>query len=272
MELHTDAWHDRTMPNSIFPYWVYYWILGPLIGLMIGSFAGVVAVRLPRGQAWALGRSRCPSCEHDLGFADLVPLASWALIRGKCRYCGGAVSRFYPLVELAGAVVAVSAAFVFDGGLYWVSCGLGWVLVMLAATDWRHMVLPDGLTFPLLAAGLGVAYAIDPAKLAGHTLGAGIGYLLFAGTAVLYRRLRGREGLGLGDAKLMAAAGAWLGWAGLASVIIWGGLTALAWIVISSAVSGDKLSAARALPFGTFLAFGIWLVWLTGPLIIALPF
>ncbi len=256
------------MPDFIFPHW----ITGPVIGLFIGSFAGVVGERLPVGGAWAYARSRCPHCDHRLGILDLIPIISWLASGRRCRHCNESISWFYPMIEIAGAIIALSAALVFDGGMFWLSCGLGWVLLMLAASDWRHMVLPDLLTLPLIVAGLAATYLIDPAKIAGHAAGALIGFATFAAIAALYRRFRGRDGLGLGDAKLLAAGGAWLGWAGLPSVVIWAGLTGLAWALVHSIASRQKLAADLALPFGAFLALGIWLVWLSGPMIIVIQF
>ncbi|MCG8649669.1 MAG: A24 family peptidase, partial [Pirellulales bacterium] len=186
-------------------------------------------------------------------------------LRGRCRYCGSRVSPLYPGLEIAAGGIALWASFLLDGWLFWASCGLGWALLALAATDLRNFILPDVLTLPLIPAGAAVAYAIDDSRIADHLIGAGAGFAALYGVAWLYERLRKRAGLGLGDAKLFSAAGAWLGWAGLPSVLLIGALIALLAVVIAR-MAGRSMSATDAIPFGTFLAIGFWIVWLYGPL------
>jgi len=194
--------------------------LAVLAAPFVGSFLALLVVRVPEGEGVALGRSICRSCRHPLGVRDLVPVVSWLWARGRCRHCRAPVSAFYPGVELAALGIALWAAAVTPGWLFWASCGLGWTLLALALIDWRSLVLPDALTLPLLAAGLAVAWLIEPAKLAPHLLGAASGFALFAAIGWLYARLRGRDGLGPGDAKLLAAAGGWVSWSGLPSVAL----------------------------------------------------
>lgn len=187
------------------------------------------------------------------------------MLRGRCRHCGKRISPLYPVLELAAGVVVVWAAFLLEGWLFWATCGLGWTLLALAAIDLRSFILPDRLTLPLIAAGFAVAYAIDPAQLPDHLIGAATGFGLLYLIGWLYRRIRGRAGLGLGDAKLLAAAGAWLGWAALPSVLLIAAVTALLGVAVWR-LSGRTLVAADPVPFGAFLAFGFWIVWLYGPL------
>ena len=130
-------------------------ILGVLIAApFVGSFMATLAVRLPAREQAVLGRSRCRACGHGLGIVDLVPVASWLWQRGKCRHCGGSISRLYPLIELGAIAVAAWAATLLDGWLLWATCGLGWTLLTLAVIDARHYLLPDAMTLPLIAAGL----------------------------------------------------------------------------------------------------------------------
>lgn len=155
-----------------------------------------------------------------------------------------------------------------DAPRLWLGAGLGWVLLALAAWDLRCGLLPDRLTLPLLLAGLAATALFAPARLEAHLLGAAAGFLSLAALRALYRLLRGREGLGLGDAKLLAAGGAWLGWEGLASVVLLGCATA-ALSLLPRHLAGHRLSRHSALAFGPWLALGIWLVWLLGPLTLA---
>ncbi len=245
----------------------YHWLFLLLAAPCVGSFLGLVAVRLPEGRSVLGGRSACPLCGAVLGFLDLVPILGWRLARGRCRHCGAPISWTYPAIELAALAVAVWSLAVLPGWLAWASCALGWSLIALAAIDARHLLLPDALTLPLIPAGLAVAWLVDPAKLPDHALGAGAGFLTLGAVAVLYRRLRGREGLGLGDAKLFAAAGAWVSWEGLPSVLLLAAAGALLWHLVATRLSGRRLEG-RELPFGPYLAAAIWLVWLYGPVVV----
>jgi leader peptidase (prepilin peptidase)/N-methyltransferase len=241
-------------------------ILALLIAPFVGSFLGVVVERLPAGRPVALARSTCDHCGETLATRDLVPLLSWLARRGRCG-CGKVrLGAFYPGIELAALAVAVSAALVLSGWLLWASLALGWTLLALAAIDLRHYLLPDALTLPLIPAGLGLAYLIEPGKLPDHATGAAAGLIGFVVIAWLYRRLRRREGLGLGDAKLLAAGGAWLGWQALPSVVALAAVVALA-LALAGALAGGKLGATTKIAFGPHLALAIWLVWLYGPLV-----
>lgn len=231
----------------------------------VGSFLGVLIERLPAGRPIAWGRSACPSCGRRLGARDLVPLLSWVLNRGRCRYCRASLGLFYPAIEVAALGVAIWSLAVVPGWLVWVTCGLGWTLLVLAAIDWRHLILPDSLTLPLIPLGLLVAWSVNPEWLMSHVIGAVAGFVLLWAVAVLYSRLRGREGLGLGDAKLLAAAGAWLGWEGIPSVILISAAVALLAAVIRARSKGS-LDPKQPLPYGPYLAGAFWLVWLYGPI------
>jgi len=242
-------------------------LLALVLAPFVGSFLGVVVERLPAGRPLLLARSTCDECGRRLGPRDLVPLISYIARGGRCG-CGRIrLSPFYPAIELAALAVAASAAWVLSGWLLWVSLALGWTLLALAAIDLRHYLLPDVLTLPLIPAGLAVALALDPTLLPAHLLGALLGFATFVIIGQVYRRLRGRHGLGLGDAKLLAAAGAWLGWAALPSVVVIGAVLALA-LALAQALGGAKLVLTGKLAFGPHLALALWLVWLFGPLIV----
>ena len=159
--------------------------------------------------------------------------------------------------------VALAAVLVDGGQRDWLDCLFGWWLLALGWIDLRSWLLPDILTLPLIIAGLAVAFALDPDQLTQHALGAALGYLSLVAVAASYRALRGREGLGRGDAKLLAASGAWLGAAALPQVILIAALSALA-AAGCLRLSGMRLGIHSALPFGPFLALATWLLWLFG--------
>ena len=238
-----------------------------LLAPVVGSFLGVVIGRLPDGLPIARVRSHCETCGAQLKATDLVPILSWLLAKGRCRYCGRAVGWFYPGVELAAFAVALMAVSVDGGHAIWLDCILGWWLLTLGWIDIRCWLLPDVLTLPLVVAGLAAAAAFDPEQLVDRSLGAAAGYLMLLGVAVLYRLWRSREGLGRGDAKLLAASGAWLGASALPQVIFLAAVFALAGAACLR-LAGVRLGAQSPLPFGPFLALATWVLWLSSPFVV----
>jgi leader peptidase (prepilin peptidase)/N-methyltransferase len=235
--------------------------LGAVVGLCVGSFLGTLVLREPTGWRGILfGRSRCPHCDTQLRSADLIPLASWLAARGRCRYCDAPLSSFYPLVEIGAGAIGALAFGVAVAPFAIPAAVLGWWLLGLALIDLRSWRLPDVLTLPLIILGLagawlGLVPEIGPVAA---LLGAAGGYLVLAMLGWLYHRLRGRQGLGLGDAKLLAAAGAWLGPASLAWVIL---LAAPLGLFLAIA-RGTPLKGDSAVPFGPPLALAFWLLFL----------
>ena len=187
---------------------------------------------------------------------DLVPLWSWLVSRGRCRHCGAEIATFYPMVELAAAVVGGVSLGMLDPPASWLAAILGWWLLALALIDLRSWLLPDVLTLPLIAAGLAGAVTglLPGTTIKDAGLGAGAGYMALAGVGWLYRRWRGRDGLGLGDAKLFAAAGAWVG------------VERLPWVLLLAALLGlvfaltrpQPVRAETPVPFGPPLALAFW--------------
>ena len=240
------------------------WIL-LILAPIAGSFAGVLIRRLPDGVRIVRSRSACEQCGVVLQARDLVPLASWLATRGRCRHCGAPLDRFYPAVELAAVAIAAISLAIDTGFDAWLDALLGLWLLVLGWIDVRRWVLPDLLTLPLVAAGLLAAILWAPAELVDRVAGAAAGYAALRLVGWAYRRWRGREGLGGGDAKLLAAAGAWIGVSGLPSVVL--GAAVLGLIAAGAmAVAGHTLRRDSALPFGPFLALATWLVWLLGPI------
>jgi leader peptidase (prepilin peptidase)/N-methyltransferase len=237
-----------------------------LVAPFVGSFAGVLALRLPEGRGVVRGRSACESCGAALGPLDLVPLVSWLFLRGRCRHCGTAVGLFYPAVEIGALAVPAWAGAVVPPEMLWPSCLLGWTLLALAAMDQVHGILADALTLPLVLAGLATAWIGFPTALPDHAVGVALGFGAFRLVSWAYRRLRRSEGLGLGDAKLLAAAGAWVAWQGLASVVALAALSGLA-LAALRASAGRSLGRAERIAFGPHLCLGAWVVWLHGPLV-----
>jgi len=232
----------------------------------VGSFLAVVALRWPRADSLVFGRSRCDACGRGLGPIELVPLLSYAVQSGRCRHCGAAIDPLHPVMEAGALAVAIWAAFVTTGWVLAASCLLGWTLLTLAVIDERSGQLPDALTLPLAVAGIAVAWLVDPVVIGVHIVGAVAGFAGFWILSELYRRLRGRDGLGLGDAKLLAASGAWLAWPALPSVILIAAALGLC-IALAQRLRHEPVDAATRIAFGPALAAATWIVWLYGPLV-----
>lgn len=240
------------------PFWVSL-VFGGAFGLIVGSFLNVVIHRGPR--LWDLvegehrgglarPRSYCPACKHEIPASGLIPILSYVLQRGKCRCCQSRISPRYPLVEGLGAFAALVSVSVY-GPTYHALCAaiFGWALIALAFIDLETGYLPDAITWPLIALGLGVNYASIFATFGDAVIGAVAGFVSFWFIGMAFEKLRNKEGLGQGDKKLLAAIGAWTGWAMLPFVIFAGAIVTLAAIAIS-AVRGKKTDMNQPVPFG----------------------
>jgi prepilin signal peptidase PulO-like enzyme (type II secretory pathway) len=235
-----------------------------LAGLLGASFLNVVIHRGPTiwgltggesdaGLSLAAPRSHCPGCRRTLGPLELVPLASFLAQRGRCRGCGGTIPKRYPLVEAAGGIAGALAVLAFfDIATATLALALFLCLIAAAVIDAETGYLPDALTGLALWLGLlaSVAGALPPPAA---ILGAALGYLAFRLIGDAYAGLRGREGLGRGDAKLLAAGGAWLGPFALPLLVLLAALGGLAAVGLRAA-RGEAVGAGTPLRFGPFLA------------------
>jgi leader peptidase (prepilin peptidase) / N-methyltransferase len=236
-----------------------------LLAPFVGSFVSLVAIRSGAPVLILWGRSACCACRHALGPADLVPVLSWIVLRGRCRYCGVSIGTVYPMVEIAAIGIAAWSVSVLSGWWLWASCIFGWMLLAIAVADVRYQLLPDFVTLPLLAGGLASSAMFVPEELVSRLAGAGAGFGAILLVRQTYWMLRQREGIGLGDAKLLAAAGAWITWEGLPSAMLIATLSALVSALFCRGDEGS-ISLSDRVPFGAFLCLGAWIVWLYGPL------
>jgi leader peptidase (prepilin peptidase)/N-methyltransferase len=244
---------------------LYSWLWPVAAGPFVGSFLGVVVTRAESPRTIVFGRSACTACGARLGPLDLVPIASWLALRGRCRHCRGPIGWFHPSIEVAATAIAVWATSVASGPALWFGIVLGWALLALAVIDFRLYLLPDYLTLPLIPLGLAGTWLIDPDQIGAQAIGAISGLVFVIAIRAAYLYLRGREGIGLGDAKLLGAAGAWVGWQGLPSTLLLAAVSALVFAIGRSFPRGRPAKDERV-PFGAFLGLGLWLVWLYGPL------
>ncbi|MGE4335203.1 MAG: A24 family peptidase [Pigmentiphaga sp.] len=252
------------------------WIVAVLLGLALGSFVNVVIARLPRmlergwHEAYAEVRgesavpeppynlarpgSHCPHCGHVLSWLELLPVVSWCWQRGRCRHCRAAISWQYPLVEVAGAILAAACYWRFGLHPYALAAfGASLALLALAVIDLQTLLLPDDITQPLLWSGLLVAVAgWGPILPTAAIIGAAAGYAALWLLATVYRLITGREGMGQGDFKLLAALGAWLGPLALPPIVLAAsvlGLAAGVYLMVR-----QRAHSRTPLPFGPCLA------------------
>lgn len=225
------------------------WIaIGTLIGLVMGSFIATLALRWPAGTGLG-GRSRCDHCGTALKARELLPLLSFLWQRGRCHHCGEAIGWRHPAAELSAALIGAVALAVAPGPAGLIAAGFGLTLLALLMLDSDHHWLPDALTLPLLAAGL----LLGPGPLTARLWGAAIAGGALLAVALLYRLLRGREGLGLGDVKLAAALGAWIAPTLLPLLLLGATLLGFA-LLLTARLRGERFTASTRLPFGACLA------------------
>lgn len=244
-------------------------VYAALVGLVTGSYLNVVIHRLPRRVSTVLPRSRCPACGSPIRARDNVPIVSWLLLRGRCRDCGAPIARRYPLVEAATAILFVLCMERFGPSLSALAAALFCALmVALAGIDYDHLILPDRITLPGVVAGVAIQPFLPWVGVVGALVGAalGAGILLFA--YGLWWLLRREEGLGLGDVKMLALVGAFLGWRGVVVTLFVGASSgALFGLGLMALGRGGMRSK---IPFGVFLALGGLVALFVGPELVRL--
>ena len=248
-----------------------------ILGLMVGSFLNVVIHRLPkmlelgwrqqcaelRGEEAAAGptynlivpRSACPHCHHAISAWENIPIVSYLLLRGKCKGCGAAISPRYPIIEAISGMLCGFAAWHFGFG--WAAGGallLIWALLALAAIDFDTQLLPDDITLPLLWAGLLFNLSGTFTNLHSAVLGVVFGYLALWSVYWAFKLATGKEGMGYGDFKLLAALGAWMGWQMLPLIILLS--SAVGAVVGITLIVAARHGRNVPIPFGPYLAGG----------------
>lgn len=233
-----------------------------LISPAIGSFLTVLIDRLPRGESIVTPRSGCRACHAKLAWRDLIPVLSYISNRGRCRHCGTEIAAWHLYVEIS-AIAAAVFAYLLGGSTIqiWLTAAVLWLLLALSICDLIWMRLPNLLTGALFV--VAIAWVLlDPwGDIWLSLIGAAVGSGSFLGLRLAYQALRGREGLGLGDIKLMAGLGALLGPFDLPLLVLLAALGALAMSVLRSLQTGNALRATQALPFGTALCAAGALLW-----------
>jgi leader peptidase (prepilin peptidase)/N-methyltransferase len=230
-------------------------ILAFIIGTMVGSFLNVCAYRIPEGQSIVLPASHCRACKKPIAFYDNIPLVSFLLLRGKCRHCGAPLSFQYPLVEFLTGLLAAACLLKWGAGytaaLWFAFCA---ALVVVTFIDLAHQIIPDVISLPGIVCGLLCSLLPDQPGFTSSLIGAAVG----GGSLYLIRRVyyavARQEGMGLGDVKLLAMIGAFLGWKSILFIIM---VASFAGALLGIAVMIIKRKDGRyAIPFGPFLSLG----------------
>ena len=272
-----------------------HFIIAGFVGLIVGSFLNVVAYRVPimLGRAWreqcaeldtedlpepahAVGKpfnlltpnSTCPGCGNPISAHHNIPVLSFLFLRGRCASCASRISPRYPIIEAIAGILSLTAAWVF--GPSWqliLALPFTWTLLALAVIDIDHTLLPDSMTLPLMWAGLLASlFVVDGAVIftdvTSSVIGAAAGYLALWSVYQIFKLATGKEGMGYGDFKLLAAIGAWMGWQMLPLVIM---LSAAVGTIVGTAmiVFGGN-SRETPIPFGPYLAAAGWIALLWG--------
>lgn len=228
-------------------------ILVTMFGAAVGSFLNVCIHRLPLRSSIAWPASHCPGCGAPIKPYDNVPILSYIWLRGRCRSCGGAISLKYPTVELITAAAFLAAFLMFEPPLLYQRLLFACAMIVLAVIDLEHRILPDVITLPGIVLGFLLSFLFPPGwreSLIGLIVGGGSLWLM--GEA--YFRIRGEEGMGFGDVKMLAMIGAFLGWRSMLLTLILSSL--LGSLVGLGMIALKRGDAKYALPFGTFLAAG----------------
>jgi leader peptidase (prepilin peptidase)/N-methyltransferase len=238
-------------------------------GLVVGSFLNVVIHRLPREESLLRPPSRCPRCGAPVRWFENLPVLSYVVLGGRCRACRAPISPRYPAVELLSGALAVAALLRFGLTAAGVEAMLLLMLLIpLAFIDLEHHLLPDVLTLPGIAVGFAGSLLGGLAAPLDAVIGAGVGAAVPYAVIVTYRWLRGAEGMGLGDVKLLAMIGAFLGWRGVLLTLGLGATAGAAFGV--GLIALGKGRRDTELPFGTFLAGAAALVLFAGPSLLGL--
>ncbi len=220
----------------------------------------------PSGYTLSTPGSHCPSCKHSIAWYFNLPIVGWLLLRGRCANCGTTISKRYPAVELIGGLMAAITAYYVPAGLEAVfAIGLVLTLLTIALIDWDTQLIPDNIALPLLWLGLLININGRFIPIEEAVIGAAAGYLMLWSCFKAFLLITGKEGMGYGDFKLLAALGAWFGWQALPAMILVASVSG-ACFGIGQRLSG-KLAAQQAMPFGPWLALaGIVQLWWGQPL------
>jgi leader peptidase (prepilin peptidase)/N-methyltransferase len=240
--------------------WVWPVLLG-VLGLVFGSFIATIVIRWPAERSILKGRSACDSCGHELAWYELVPVVSYAVQMGNCRACAAPIKPGHVEIEMLAMIVGVAAGAIAPGWDGAAGAVFGWLLLALAAFDLRVFWLPNELTGAMAATGVLTGIASLQPELVERLIGGVAGFFALLLAASAYRVIRGKDGLGGGDPKMLGAIGLWLGWRMLPWVVLAACVVGLSAVLVGR-LSGKKLGMQDRVPFGVLLAIAAFAIWI----------
>ena len=230
-----------------------------ILGALWGSFANVCILRLPQNKGVVSGRSYCPKCKKKIIWKDNIPIISYILLKGKCRKCKKPISSQYALVEMLSLISFASIYYLY--GISFTTLlliTLALVLIIIFFIDLKHFIIPNTLTFPLMALGLIKSFIPNLNEIFPNyidsIIGGLFGYGIIWSIIFFYKQIRKKEGMGLGDAKLYAVVGFWFGWLAIPFIIFLSSMIALL-SVVPSLLKNSKTMSSQ-IPFGPFIIIG----------------
>lgn len=244
-----------------------------IILFFAGPVIGALAARLSFAWPDAYGRhqdaDQCQKCGASYRWFEVLPAVSSVMHQGRCPRCGAQARTLHVVAEGLGLFVPVTAWLFAPEGIFILSCLIGWTLLALAITDWRVFILPDAMNAVLVV--LGAAFIVLHARddWLHHLAGGLAGFLILFSVEVAYKALRGQDGLGRGDAKLLGGLGLWLGWTRLPEVLLFASAFGLTFALLSGRSRTEGEPGQTPLAFGPWLALGAWTSWLAGPLLVS---
>jgi leader peptidase (prepilin peptidase)/N-methyltransferase len=232
------------------------------ISPLVGSFFALLADRLPRGEDVIVKRSHCRDCETSLGANDLIPLFSFIFSGGKCRHCTAKIPWHLPFTEFGAVLIALFAVWnVTPDILMVLNAIFMWIMLALFIADARFFRLPDLLTAGALCIAISIIYVDPERQLIAHLATGAIASAAFWGVRYGYQKIRGVQGLGLGDIKLIASLGVVSGPFGLPTVVLVAALLAITYAILRGIMTGQSVNGKIALPFGSFLCLSLLIFW-----------
>ena len=237
-----------------------YYLAFIIFGSLWGSFANVCIYRLPENKSVITGRSSCPNCKNKIPWHDNIPLLSFILLMRKCRFCKNPIDLQYFIVELISAISFVSIYYFFGltlAALLLLILSIFFIIIFFI--DLKHFIIPNELTFPLMI--IGFIKSFDPnlnqtifPNYINSLIGGLFGYSIIWLIIFIYKKIRNKEGMGLGDAKLLAVVGFWFGWVSIPFVIFISSAVALILVIPSLINQSRKMSSE--IPFGPYIIIG----------------
>ncbi len=229
-------------------------IVATIFGAIFGSWLATIAIRMPQGRSANTGRSCCDSCNSPIAAWHMIPMVSFLALRGKCRTCSETINPLHFAIEIMSAIIAGAAFAVWEPAAAAAITLFALQLLLLATLDLRHFWLPDWLTLSLAVTGLLVAgYLPYPVEIYDRIIGAAAGFMILFAIATAYKMLRGHDGLGAGDPKMLGAIGCWLGWEMLPYVVLGSAIMGMV-AAIGLQIIGKQISHQTKMPLGSLMA------------------